>query len=587
MDARLVGRRLASILSADVVGYSKLMSTDEEGAFQTLRSHRIVIADLISEHDGRIFGTAGDSVVAEFLSAVQSMRAAVAIQRALDRHNADLPDARRMVLRIGINVGDVLTDGDDLLGDGVNIAARLQAFAPPAGICISGQVFDQIEGKLNFPLSHRGAPILKNLTRPIQVYEVDWRVDDVAPVVGRSGALALPTKPSIAVLPFANMGGDPEQDYFVDGITDDLITVLSHYRWFFVIARNSSFAFKGRAADIKQVARELGVQYVLEGSARRAGSRVRINGQLVDAESGNHLWAERYDRELSDIFAVQDDITQSVVAAIEPELLMAEGQRAARRSPTDLHSFDCFLRGMWHFHQFKAADNLEAERWLRKAIETDSTFAQGWMGLSRVLNASIWFSWSYDVERDQREGMFAAQRAIDLDERDPYGYYAMTLHRLLSREQRKALEAAQRAIDLTPNFASGHFALGWARIFIGHFEQAMDPLLRAMRLSPHDPIMFSYLNALALAHYHLEQYDDALVRAEQAFRLRRLYNTGRTLLACLGQLGRRDDAARVRAEVPELMATENDRIWALTNPYLEPEHVFHLREGLQKAGLGT
>jgi adenylate cyclase len=579
------GRRLASILSADIVGYSRFMSIDEDSAFHTLQSHRAVIFDLISEHDGRVFGTAGDSVVAEFSSAVQSVRAAVAIQRALNRRNADLQSDQRMILRIGINVGDVMSDGDDLLGDGVNIAARLQGFAPPEGICISGQVFDHIEGKLSFPISHRGAQLLKNLIRPVQVYEVDWRLDDVTPTAGRSGGLALPTKPSIAVLPFENMGGDPEQDYFVDGITDDLITVLSHYRWFFVIARNSSFSFKGRAVDIKQIARDLGVRYVLQGSARRAGSRVRINGQLVEAESGNHLWAERYDREISDIFALQDEITESVVAAIEPELLMAEGQRAARRSPTDLQSFECFLRGMWHFHQFTAADNVEAERWLRKATETDPRFAQGWMGLSRVLNASIWFNWSHEVDRERREGMNAAQRAVDLDDRDPYCFYAMTLHRLLSREQYKALEAAQRAIDLTPNFASGHFALGWARIFVGHFEQAKDPLLRAMRLSPHDPILFSYLNALALAHYHLEQYDDALVRAEQAFQLRRLYNTGRTLLACLGQLGRREEALMVRSEVSELMLPENDRVWSLTNPYLKPEHVSHLREGLEKAGL--
>jgi adenylate cyclase len=511
MDVRPPSRRLASILSADVVGYSRLMSSDEESALETLRSHRSVIVDLVSEHDGRVFGTAGDSVIAEFSSAVQSVRAAVAIQRALDRRNADLPPDRRMVLRIGINVGDVMSDGEDLLGDGVNIASRLQAFATPEGICISGQVLDHIEGKLSFPISHRGAQALKNLARPVQVHEVDWRADDTIPKASQSGSLPLPTKPSIAVLPFINMGGDPEQDYFVDGITDDLITVLSHYRWFFVIARNSSFAFKGRSVDIKRVARELGVRYVLTGSARRAGTRIRISGQLVDAETGNHLWAERYDRELSDIFALQDEITESVVAAIEPELLMAEGQRAARRSPTDLQCFDCFLRGTWHFHQFTAADNLQAEQWLRKAIEADPTFAQGWMGLSRVLNASIWFNWSHDVDRERREGMAAAQRAVDLDDRDPYGFYAMTLHRLLSREQYKALEAAQRAIDLTPNFASGHFALGWARIFVGHFEQAKDPLLRAMRLSPHDPILFSYLNALALAYYHLAQYDEALV----------------------------------------------------------------------------
>lgn len=585
MQPRPTGRRLAAIFSADVVGYSRLMSVDEDGAVRTLRTYRAVISDFIAEHDGRIFGTAGDSVIAEFASAVQAVRAAVAIQRALDRYNADLPSDQRMDFRIGINVGDVLTEGTDLLGDGVNIAARLQGIAAPAGICISGQVFDQIEGKLAFNLTHLGAQSLKNLTRPVQVYKVDWHADDAVMPVDRSGPLALPKKPSIAVLPFTNISRDPEQEFFVDGITDDLITVLSHYRWFFVIARNSSFVFKGRATDVKQVARELGVRYVLEGSVRRAGSRVRINGQLVDAESGNHLWAEQYDRDLSDIFAVQDEITQSVVAAIEPELLMAEGQRAVRRPPANLDAFECYQRGMWHFHQFTSGDNREAESWLRRAIERDPTFAQGWMGLARVLNANIWFGWSRDVARDRQEGYAAAHRGVDLDNRDPYCFYALTLQRLISREQLKALESAQRAIDLTPNFAVGHFSLGWARLFVGHFSSAVDPLHRAMRLSPHDPINFSYLNALALAHYHQEDYEQALTYASRAYDLRRLYNTGRTLLACLGQLGLREQAERVRAEVPELALPEHDRFWALTNPYLNPDHIAHLQKGLRMAGL--
>jgi adenylate cyclase len=560
-------------------------SCPSDGAVRTLRTYRAVISDFIAEHDGRIFGTAGDSVIAEFASAVQAVRAAVAIQQALDRYNADLPSDQRMDFRIGINVGDVLTEGTDLLGDGVNIAARLQGIAAPAGICISGQVFDQIEGKLAFNLTHLGAQSLKNLTRPVQVYKVDWHADDAVMPVDRSGPLALPKKPSIAVLPFTNISRDPEQEFFVDGITDDLITVLSHYRWFFVIARNSSFVFKGRATVVKQVARELGVRYVLEGSVRRAGSRVRINGQLVDAESGNHLWAEQYDRDLSDIFAVQDEITQSVVAAIEPELLMAEGQRAVRRPPANLDAFECYQRGMWHFHQFTSGANREAESWLRRAIERDPTFAQGWMGLARVLNANIWFGWSRDVERERQEGYAAAHRGVDLDNRDPYCFYALTLQRLISREQLKALESAQRAIDLTPNFAVGHFSLGWARLFVGHFSSAVDPLHRAMRLSPHDPINFSYLNALALAHYHQEDYEQALTYANRAYGLRRLYNTGRTLLACLGQLGLREQAERVRAEVPELALPEHDRFWALTNPYLNPDHIAHLRKGLRMAGL--
>src|SRR5262249_5158487 len=298
-----VERRLAAILAADVAGYSRLMGADEEATLRTLDTYRRTISDLISEHVGRIFGYAGDSVIAEFSSAVQAVRAAVAIQRALARRNADLPNDRRMEFRIGVNLGDVMVDSDNLLGDGVNVAARLEGVADPGGICISGAVRDQIEGKLSFSLVSIGQRSLKNISRPVSVYSVDWRLQHPAATGVLSGEPALPDKPSIAVLPFSNMSGDPEQEYFADGITEDIITALSHHRWFFVIARNSTFVYKGRFVDVKQVARELGVRYILEGSVRRSGQRLRITGQLIEAETGNHLWAERFDRDMADIFA--------------------------------------------------------------------------------------------------------------------------------------------------------------------------------------------------------------------------------------------------------------------------------------------
>lgn len=312
------------------------MAADEEGTLQTLSIYRRTISDLISEHAGRIFGGAGDSVVAEFSSPVQAVRAAVAIQRALNRHNADLPNEKRMDFRIGVNLGDIIVDGDNLFGDGVNIAARLEGVADPGGICISGAVRDQIEGKLTFPLVPLGERSLKNISRPITVYSVGWAPAQPATTGVLGGALTLPDKPSIAVLPFANMSGNAEQEYFADGITEDIITALSHHRWFFVIARNSTFVYKGRAVDTKQVARELGVRYILEGSVRRAGQRVRITGQLIEAETGNHVWAERFDRDLADIFAIQDEITQSVVGAIEPEMLLVEGKRAFTKNVSNL-----------------------------------------------------------------------------------------------------------------------------------------------------------------------------------------------------------------------------------------------------------
>jgi adenylate cyclase len=350
-------RKLTTILAADVAGYSRMVANDEEGTLRTLGIYRKTISDLIAEHAGRIFGTAGDSVIAEFASPVQSVRAAVAIQRALHRHNVDLPEARRMEFRLGINLGDVVSEGDDLLGDGVNVAARLQQTAEPSGICISMAILQQIQGKSNFPMIDLGELLLKNIPRPVRAYSVDWKLDAPNATTVLDGQFSLPDRASIAVLPFDNMSGDPEQEYFADGITEDIITALSQYRWFFGIARNSTFTYKGRAIDIKRVARELGVRYVLEGSVRKAGPRVRITGQLIDAETGTHLWAERYDREYADIFAIQDEITASVVGAIEPEILMGEGKRAARKPPENLDAFDCCMRGVWHYNHFTADES--------------------------------------------------------------------------------------------------------------------------------------------------------------------------------------------------------------------------------------
>jgi TolB-like protein/class 3 adenylate cyclase len=333
-------RRLLAILAADVVGYGRLMAQDEEGALRTLSAYRAIISELAAEHSGRIFGSAGDGFIVEFQSAVQALRAAVAVQRALLRHNSDLPAEKRMEFRIGVNLGDVIAQGEDRFGHGVNVAARLQEIAEPSGICISATMRDHVEGKLSFSIHSLGERRLKNVPRPVEVFRVEWAAAE-APDGLAGTPLAMADKPSIAVLPFLNMSGDPEQEYFVDGISEDIITALSHYRWFFVIARNSTFAYKGRSVDIKQVARELGVRYVLEGSVRKAGDRVRATAQLIEADTGNHIWAERFDRNLTDIFGLQDEITQSVVAAIEPALQTVEGKRAARKSASaNLDSYD-------------------------------------------------------------------------------------------------------------------------------------------------------------------------------------------------------------------------------------------------------
>jgi adenylate cyclase len=580
-----MSRRLAAILAADVVGYSRLMAADEEGTVATLSTYRGVIDGLVAEHQGRIFGSAGDSVIAEFNSAVQAVRCAVAIQRAMHRRNADLPERQRMELRIGVNLGDVMVENDNLFGDGVNVAARLEEAAEPADIYISGAVLDQIEGKVSFQMSGLGERTLKNIRRPVVIYRVDWRLEEARTDNVLGGELSLPDKPSVAVLPFANMSGDTEQEYFADGITEDIITALSRNRWFFVIARNSTFTYKARAVDVKQVARELGVRYVLEGSVRKAGNRVRITGQLIDADSGAHLWAERYDRDLADVFALQDEITEHVVAAIEPELLVVEGRRAARKSAAHLNAYDFFMRGMWHYHQFDPEENRRAAEWMRKAVALDPRLTHGYVGLARVLTSRIWLGWSKDVEADRCSGREAAQRAVELDDKDSYGHYVLTFACLNAGLHPQALAEAQRAIDLNPNFALVHLALGWVRVFIGHFPQAIDPLLHGMRLSPNDPLTFLFFYFLALAHYHQHDYAQAVQMAQRGLALRRVYLLYEVLIAALGQSGQPDEVAAAREDMERLKPSDFERMSRVTHPYFNPADLAHLRDGLRKAGI--
>lgn len=580
-------RKLAAILAADVVGYSRLVADDEEGTLRLLHAYRETLGDLVAEHGGRIFGAAGDSLVAEFSSPVQAVRAAVAMQRALHRRNADLPPDRRMHYRIGVNLGDVVATGGDLLGDGVNVAARLQAAAAPGGICISGTIAEQIAGKLSFPLAPLGERTLKNIPRPVVIFRVDWSLDaaDATGVLGeRPGGLALPDRPSIAVLPFVNMSGDADQEYFADGLSEDIITALSRYRWFFVIARNSSFTFKGRAVDVKQVARELGVRYVLEGSVRKAGGRLRVTAQLIDAETGMHLWAERYDRGMADIFAIQDEISENVVGAIEPEILMGEGRRAALKPTAKLDAYECSMRGTWLHYQSTPEAVREAETWHRKAIALDPGFARAQMALARCLQSKCFFGYSEDIARDQTELLAAGRRAVALDDRDPYCHYAYFFGLLAARDFDGALAEAQRAIDLSPNFAFGHLALGWARIFLGHFDQALDPLLRALRLTPNDPLTFLIFARIALVHYHLGNFEEALHFAERSVVARQMHSVLVVLIAALGKLERVDEARPHLAEMRRLEPADFAAYWHFIHPYAEVAHREQLYDGLRKAG---
>src|SRR5713101_881337 len=460
-----VQRRLAAILAADVAGYSRLMGADEEGTLAALKELRRGLADpKIKEHRGRIVKTTGDGLLVEFASVVDAMRCAVEVQHEMAERNAGVPEERRLQFRIGINLGDIMKDGRDIYGDGVNVAARLEALAEPGGICVNRVVRDQVRDKLDFAFEDAGEQRVKNIARPLRVYRV--RTDRVVGEA-RSTAqppLALPDKPSVAVLPFTNMSGDPDQEFVSDGIAEDVITALSRYPSLFVIARNSCFTYKGRAVDVKQVGRELGVRYVLEGSVRKAGNRIRVTAQLVEAETGNHVWAERYDRDLADIFSVQDEITQATTIAIAPAIADAEQQRAMRKPPASLDAWGAYQRGMWHLGKASAEDDSLAGKFFQQAIDIDPMFAGGYIGLSAVLSRA---------KGTQAKEEELARRAVSLDSGDAEAHSRLALALNARGDHRGARAQAERALALCPNLAAAHGALGVILAYSGQPKEGL------------------------------------------------------------------------------------------------------------------
>ncbi len=481
-------RRLAAILAADVVGYSRQMGADEAGTMTRLRILRAeVIEPLLAEHRGRLFKTTGDGFLAEFSSAVQALSCAIAMQ---DRQRAD---ASGLQLRIGLHQGDVVIEGEDVFGDGVNVAARLESLAEPGGICISARVREDAVGKISIEVEDLGEPELKNIAQKIRVFRVRLASEP-------KPQLALPDKPSLAVLPFQNMSGDPEQEYFADGMVEDITTALSRVGWFFVIARNSSFTYKGRAVDVRQVGRELGVRYVLEGGVRRAGGRVRITCQLIEASSGRHVWADRFDGDLSDIFELQDRITESVVGAIEPNLQRAEIARASAKPTENLDAYDLYLRALEQHYLSTEASAREAVRLLRQAIAMDNRF-----GLAKALKAwcigiAVEQGWIARRTQEAIEAETLARVALAESPDDPSALRLAGLTVAFLAYDRDAGRAAlDRALTLNGNSAQILSASGWIHNYLGHFDIARDHFGRAMRLSPLDPELYLFQCGLAMA----------------------------------------------------------------------------------------
>jgi adenylate cyclase len=539
-------RRLTAILAADVAGYSRLMGADEEGTHDRLKAHlRELVNPKIKEHSGRIVKNTGDGFLAEFASVVHAVRCAVELQWGMAEREPEVRAERRIQFRIGVNLGDVIAEEHDIFGDGVNVAARLEALAEPGGVLVSNTVHDHVRDRLPFAFEDLGEQQVKNIARPVRVYRVRDIGGAKSPSTSASPPLALPDKPSIAVLPFANMSGDPEQEYFVDGMVEEIITALSRIRWLFVLARNSSFTYKGQAVDVKQVGRELGARYVLEGSVRKAGQRVRITGQLIDALTGTHLWADRFDGSLEDVFNLQDKVASSVAGVIEPTLQAAETARSVGRSTNDLTGYDLYLRA-YAIVLSSARQIPEALRLTEQAIARDPRYgpALAWGALCclRLLADDR----SEDPAADRRKGIDFARRALEVAADDPGILVNAALALGFFGEDIGAMMAlVDRALALNPNFARGWHVSGSLRLFAGQTDIAIEYLEAALRLSPRARVGAQLL-VIGAAHFVARRFDEATpklllaIQEDPSAPLPYYF-----LAACYAHMGRLDDAREI------------------------------------------
>jgi TolB-like protein/Tfp pilus assembly protein PilF len=583
MAGARVERRLAAILAGDVAGYSRMMGADEEGTLLRLNTHRREFLEpKIAEHRGRIVKRTGDGVLIEFASAVDATRCAVEIQRGMVERNASVPEDKRIELRIGIHIGDVIIEDGDIFGDGVNIAARLESSAEPGGICISDDAYRQVYGKLDANFQDAGEHELKNIERPVRLYRI--HLENKA--IRSRPALALPDRPSIAVLPFQNMSGDPEQDYFADGVVEEIITALSRFRQLFVIARNSSFTYKGRAMDVKQIGRELGVRYVLEGSVRRAANRVRITAQLIDAKTDGHLWATRFDGTPEDIFDLQDQVTTSVVGSIIPKLEQVEFNRTKFKPTENLDAYDYYLRAMMHFNQWTNESIDEALKLFSKAIELDSEFASAHGFAAWCYTRRKQFRWMKD-RHEMVELERLARRAITLANDDAVALHTggwALVHVDGSFEEGAA--AIDQALRLNPNMTNAWHLSGWTKIYNGEPDKAIEHFARAMRLNPLDPYFSRMETGTIAAHLLAGRYEKSSLLAQAA--LQQHPNSLpllRVAAASYALAEKMTEAKKVVTRICQLDTTSPLSNAVHFAPFRRPGDVSRYRDALQKAGL--
>ncbi|MDX8444030.1 adenylate/guanylate cyclase domain-containing protein [Mesorhizobium captivum] len=583
-------RKLVAILAADVVGYSRLAGADEDRTLARLRALRSDLIDpTIAVHHGRVIKRTGDGALVEFRSVVDAVRCAVEVQNGMVERNAGVPQDRRIEFRIGIHLGDVVEESDgDLMGDGVNIASRLEGVAAPGAICLSEDAYRQVKARLDLSVSDLGSTQLKNIAEPIRVYSLQVGAGTKAAATSETAtsrpATAAPPKLSIAVLPFANMSGDAEQDYFADGISEDIITALSKLSQLFVIARNSSFTFKGQNVHVQEVGTKLGVRHVLEGSVRKSGNRVRITAQLIDATSGGHLWAERFDRDLTDIFAVQDDVTQQIVGALALNLTEGDRQRLAPEHPRNIEAYDCFLRGRELWYRLTKETNVAARDLLQRAIEQDPKFASAHAFLALTHGLDYLNRWSASPPESMAQAEEVATRAVTLDDSDPWAHWALAIVKLYTRRHDGAINEAERAIVLNPNFAEGHVILGEALYYSGRSEEAIESFGRGKTLNPYFPDVL--LHFQALASFQLGRYEEAVDLLMQRLARNAVTDVSRALLAAsYGHLGRFAEARAAWQEVLRVNPDYSLDYRRKVLPYKNPADFELVVDGLRKAGI--
>ncbi|MHA1153576.1 MAG: adenylate/guanylate cyclase domain-containing protein [Alphaproteobacteria bacterium] len=624
-------RRLAAILAADVVGFSRLVGEDEEGTLARLKATRMeVIEPRLARHHGRMVKLMGDGALVEFASVVDAVSCAVDIQQAITQRAADQAERDRILYRIGINVGDIVVEGDDILGDGVNIAARLEGLAEPGGICISGKVYDEVRTKLDFAYEDLGKQRLKNIEEPVRVYAIRTEGDDagVYSAPPRRGSPALPLavaaaaailigvgltvwlrpwqaevsriaapaatsaqfpvlsgdRPSLAVLPFDNLSNDPEQEYFVDGMTEDLITDLSQISGLLVIARNSVFVYKGRAVNVQQVGRELGVKYVLEGSVRRAGNRVRINAQLVSTADGTHVWAERFDREITEVFALQDAVSRKIVTALAVRLTQGEDMRLSRGGEVSPDAYDTLLRGLARLRRFTPEDNRQSRDFFERALALDPNFARAHADLAFSYSTDLSSGWTASPEETLLLAKKHAKIALELDPGMREVYFSMGSVYLRERRFDEAIESALRAIKIDPNYADAYGQIAWVLMYAGRAGEGLELIEQAMRLNPHYP--FFYSTVLGQIYFHLQRFPEAAEAFEAVVNRNPEFSNGRQLLAATyGHLGRIEDAEWEAGELLTLLPNFTISAERARAPYKRAEDLELYIEGLRKAGL--